>query len=82
MFNHPSDLFDFVIENVQFKKLFVQQIQEIIDEMNKILYEPPYLILFGRIKRAKSQVKKTEIKHQILSKDITQNFYEGFGEIA
>ena len=71
----PSDLFDFVFQKDEYWASFIQQIREIIEEMYRVLYTPPYFILFGRIKIPKSLKKKSQNVNAI---DINQAFYEGF----
>lgn len=75
MFDNPSDLFDFVFQKDEYWASFIQQIREIIEEMYRVLYTPPYFILFGRIKIPKSLKKKSQNVNAI---DINQAFYEGF----
>ena len=78
IFNDPSELFDFVIENNEFKNEFIAEIKEIIEIMGSILYTPPYLILFGRINLAKNKSQKI-VRNGIEPKQIDASFYEGFG---
>lgn len=74
VFFDQSELFDIVVKDKKLKEIFIDQIKEIINLMEKILFTPPYNILFGRINIAKlSENDKT------LAKDIDSYFYEGFG---
>lgn len=76
IFDEPEKLFDFIISDSntkqisEIKTIFIEEIKNIIDLMNKILYTPPYSILFGRISLEKQKPKKMEINN---------DFYEGFG---
>lgn len=45
--DNPDDLFTHALKN---KELLITTITSIIDEMNTILFTPPYLILFSRMK--------------------------------
>lgn len=72
--NDPKDLFEFMEEKEEFKNSFIQEINEIIDDMKKLLYTPPYSILLGRMKIKKS----INALHQNKQKHMDHNFYEGF----
>ncbi|KAK8870191.1 hypothetical protein M9Y10_008068 [Tritrichomonas musculus] len=74
----PSELFDFAIKNEKLCKLFIEEIKNIIQLMNDIIYTPPYPILFGRI----TLPKKKKYVEKILNPNIPnigKLFYEGFG---
>lgn len=58
VFNDPGKLFYFAINND--KIAFINEINEIIQIMNDILYTYPYSILFGRIKIEKKKLKTTK----------------------
>ena len=75
VFNDPGELFDFVIEKKDLKCMFINEIKDLIDVMEKILYTPPYQILFGRINIQKLESNKENDK----SMNIDNNFYSGFG---
>ena len=70
----PDDFFDFVIKNDKLKGLFALEIKLIIIIMKKILYTPPYPILFGKIS---IENRKETIKSFI--ENINSTFYDGFG---
>lgn len=73
--NDPDSLFDFLIQNSETKKQFIDCIKEIVHFMKSVLYSYPYYILYGRI--CTSKPKKQENNHLLL-KDINESFYEGF----
>lgn len=75
IFNDPGKLFDFVIENKNIKSAFINEIRGLIQVMKKILFSPPYLILFGRINIERKK-PKTSINQS--PNEINQIFYEGF----
>ena len=56
------------------KAILIKEIKNIIDIMNKILYTPPYPILFGHISISKPK-EKVELKQRA----IDESFYDGFG---
>ena len=70
----PKKLFRLIDANSKYKTDLLKEIKEIIRIMESILYKPPYLILFGRIK-LKSKLVKIESK----TTDINSLFYEGIG---
>ena len=64
---YPQNLYEKIfqdIHNIQ------QEIDSVIEEGMKILYEPPYYILFGRIKIFKDK--------KPIRKNINESFYKGF----
>lgn len=63
----PDGFFGYAIKD---SKLFIKTVYEIIIKMSKVLFTPPYQILFGRI-------KITEKKY--ILRDINHSFYEGIG---
>lgn len=65
-FNDLSDLFEIIIKESN----FMDEMNRIIEMINKILYKPPYDILFGRISIAKPKPNPPE--------NVNQNFYDGF----
>ena len=74
-FENSNDLFDFAVSNTQYKNYFIHEIQSIIFKMTKMLYEPPFAILLGRINIYKEiQVPKSNLN----KKNINQQFYDGF----
>lgn len=58
----------------------IDSIKNNIKKIEKSLYRPPYVILFGRAVLQKN-IKKHKKKKSQLDFPITQDFYEGFGEI-
>ena len=74
MFDDPGELFDFIIENNEFKDIFISEIKKIINVMNEILYKKPYSILFGRIRNDKIISKENK---NSLAKNINKLFYDG-----
>ncbi|KAK8838036.1 Interleukin-1 receptor-associated kinase 4 [Tritrichomonas musculus] len=75
-FEDPISLFHYTINaNAEIKSYFINEIRDIIDTLNEILYNPPYLILFGRINIVK---RKPERKSNRFLMDINELFYEGF----
>lgn len=72
----PSGLFDYIVQNTENKQLFIYVIQNIIDDMNTILYTPPYDFLFDRMKYKNA---KHNYGHLNYYKEINQLFYDGFG---
>lgn len=78
IYNDLGGLFDYVISNILLKNAFVEEIQEIISLIEKILYTPPYSFLFGRIDIRKPKPKVMEILYPN-AKEINEIFYEGFG---
>ena len=58
------------------QKVLINEIKEVIEIMEEILYTPPYLILFGRIIINNSK-QKEEMKNN--RKNINKFFYNGFG---
>lgn len=63
---YPNDLHDKFLKIIDEYKLLIQ---DIILEMNSIVYNPPYCVLFGRIP-IEQEIKKNN--------EINQLFYEGF----
>ena len=70
VFDDPVKLLEFVIENPEFLEIFKNEISNVIKLMEKIVYTPPYLILFGRINIEKPKQKTLE--------GVSNLFYEGF----
>ena len=76
-FKEPDELIDFVIEKEKIKQVFINEIKEIINIMKKLIYAPPYKILFGRIYIEKlKETKKNETNDQ--HENINDDFYDGF----
>ena len=75
LFNNANELFDYIISNKEYKQTFAEAIKNIVDIMKKIIYTPPYPILFGRINIDKM---KQDVKTNFKRKDINKVFYEGF----
>lgn len=82
MFTDPSELFDFIIneEDHNLVKYLIEEIQEILCIIKKILYMPPYPILFGRLSQRKP-IYKPKVEIPPYMKDINELFYEGLGNI-
>ena len=76
VFEDPADLFDYVIQNKEYKNEFLNEIRDIIKKMNKFLYTYPYQILFGRINTEKPK-PKIENTDKYTLEYINQEFYEG-----
>ena len=76
IFYDISELFDFILKRNDLQKVLINEIKEVIEIMEEILYTPPYLILFGRIIINNSK-QKEEMKNN--RKDINKFFYNGFG---
>ena len=73
IFEKPVDLFNYVIENREFKNIFMQEINKIIHKIDSLLYTPPYSILFGRI-----NIEKPKNSSQKQNPDKVNNlFYDG-----
>lgn len=70
IFKDLGELFDIIVKDPNFLK----EMNEIIRMIYKILYKPPYSILFGRISIAKPK----PIEDLKRPKDISQMFFEGF----
>ena len=68
IFNNLEFLFDFAC-TVEMKEIFIKEIEEIVSEMQKIIYTYPYPILFGRIWLHQSTQN---------NKNIDKLFYDGF----
>lgn len=47
--------------------------------MEKILYTPPYIFLFGRLSTEEKNQNKKEEENDLVMNDINALFYEGFG---
>ena len=75
IFDDPSQLLDFVLQDGSLVKELIKEIRQIIETMNEILYTPPLSILFGRINIEKLKININENK---LCKSISDLFYEGF----
>ena len=77
-FKDPSELFNFVFSNSnsnsELKLILINEIKSIIEIMNKILFTPPYPILFGHISIVRPK-EKVESKQS----PIDESFYDGFG---
>ncbi|KAK8886428.1 hypothetical protein M9Y10_041891 [Tritrichomonas musculus] len=70
IFDDLEQLFEFV--NSNYKEVFIDTIKKIIHKIEKVLYTPPYQILFGRIDITKLKKEVNE------SKTINKCFYDGF----
>ena len=68
--SEPQVLFDFILKKENLKNIFLNEIHDILDIMKKILYTPPYDILFSRLFIEKQNYEIT---------DINDEFYEGLG---
>lgn len=67
-----GSLFDFIIQNDDYKQIFEKEISNIINIMDEIIFTPPYPILFGRM-----FIEKQCSKKNLFAKDIDKSFYEG-----
>lgn len=74
--NNPNDFFDILMENLEYRSIFREEMQTIISLMKKIIYTPPYPILFGRIYTFKT--KTSQIKDDTKTINPNNLFYEGF----
>lgn len=74
----PQVLFDFILKKENLKNVFLNEIHDILDIMKKILYTPPYDILFGRLFIEKQNYEIKETSNRFI-KDINDEFYEGLG---
>ena len=70
---NPEGLFDIAMKNSNFLN---ETVSFIINEMSKILFSPPYPILFGRIIISKRNQK---VEQSPYKKEINELFYEGLG---
>ncbi|KAK8847752.1 hypothetical protein M9Y10_018781 [Tritrichomonas musculus] len=79
IFKDPNKLFDFVMEDKSLIKQFKDEINDIINTIDKIIYTPPYSFLFGRVilEKSKNKLQRTDK----FKKDINELFYEGLGSI-
>ncbi|KAK8893003.1 hypothetical protein M9Y10_030259 [Tritrichomonas musculus] len=77
VFEDPGDLFDFIIKDTKIKSIFINEVKEIIDTMNTILYTPPYRILFGRINIDKLCPIMIENSNNQDLNEINESFYDG-----
>ncbi|KAK8857623.1 hypothetical protein M9Y10_016029 [Tritrichomonas musculus] len=76
VFRDLSELFYFFISCDEYKNLFIESINKIINIMKSILYTPPYNILFGRINISLLKNRSNNITNGNLP-DINESFYEG-----
>ena len=67
IFTNPKDLFAFAVQNDTYKEDLFDEIEEIINEMDSILYQPPYRILFGRM-CSKSRQRPQSLAKPLLPK--------------
>lgn len=63
------------MNNKELKNKFINEIREIIQTIQDMIYTPPYSILFGRINIKKSMKKE---KNKTTLKDCNKLFYQGF----
>lgn len=75
-FKDPKDLFNFVVSNSEYKDKFIDEIKSIVEDMIKILFSPPYAILFGRMK-LRNEKRKSERNDNHIIENINHLFYEG-----
>lgn len=68
-------LIDLILNDSNCKIQLIKEIQRIVDDVNNILYSPPYSVLFGRI----NYHMKHKLKDLQTKKNITKPFYDGFG---
>ena len=79
IFEDFKQFFDFATQNKELIKSFISEIKNIIHIMEKILYTPPYIFLFGRLSTEEKNQNKKEEENDLLMIDINALFYEGFG---
>ena len=67
------------MEDKSLIKQFKDEINDIINTIDKIIYTPPYSFLFGRVilEKSKNKLQRTDK----FKKDINELFYEGLGSI-
>ena len=80
IFDDPGKLFDYIVKKDELQNSFVGEVNEILIIMEKILFTPPYPILFGRISIKKPKQKRI-VSYYPFIKDINELFYEGLGII-
>ncbi|KAK8854359.1 hypothetical protein M9Y10_016919 [Tritrichomonas musculus] len=73
IFEDPGELFDYFIQIEDLKIAFNDEIKEIIEIFNQILYQPPYHILFGQINI--ENLNRNKIIELRLT-NINEKFYE------
>ena len=78
IFENPGEIFNYCIKNIYLKNMLHDEIKDILKTMHSILYAPPYLILFGRIKLKKNEPNELVNRK---AKNINELFYEGLGII-
>lgn len=78
IFENPGEIFNYFIKNIYLKNMLHDEIKDILKTMHSILYAPPYLILFGRIKLKKNEPNELVNRK---AKNINELFYEGLGII-
>lgn len=69
-------VFNGIIHDHSLANFFIKVIDHIINSMEKIIYKPPYQILFGRIGL---DFQKADDKTR--GKDINESFHESLGGI-
>ena len=73
LIDDPGKMFDYFIQNNILTSVFIKDVNDLIQTISSIIYNPPYLILFGRIKFTNLEdEEKTNHEH------INELFYEGF----
>ena len=80
IFDDLGKLFDYIVKKDELQNSFVGEVNEILIIMEKILFTPPYPILFGRISIKKPKQKRI-VSYYPFIKDINELFYEGLGII-
>lgn len=78
-YQNAGELFDFLISDSNKILFFKNDICDTIKIMEKILYTPPYQILFGKFDLNKKIIKKnTNDKRE----NVSNKFFEGFGDLT
>ena len=70
--NDIIGLYEYALSNSKFNEILINNIHEMIEEIENILYTPPYTILFGRM------IIHSNTEQNMLQKNISEAFYEGF----
>lgn len=74
VFSDTAELFDFVMENKKLESKFLEEIRDICNSMETLIYMSPYPILFGRISiKIQKKVPKNEKKYIYIDK-ISMNY--------
>lgn len=71
---NPTQFFEIIIENKFYVSQFLKMLQDLIDFISLILYDKPYIILFGKFPID----KKFDLSYTTKMK-VNHFFYDGFG---